>query len=93
MKHTHHCHCGLKSQLAKLRAGKLGLLGIIFIVGHLLFHVAECLVIPAIFMAASGNAAESAELSHEDLHETAITLVLPRSLNGLDLRAMRKVGK
>ncbi len=60
-KHLPGCHCGLKEQLKKFRAGKLGVLGGILIVGHLLFHVAECLVIPAIIIAFGGNAAETME--------------------------------
>ena len=72
MKHT-HCHCGLREQLSKFKAGKLGILGGILIIGHLLFHVAECLILPAIFLAASGNA-ESSETSEQllvlELQET-----------------------
>lgn len=73
MKHT-HCHCGLKEQLKKFRAGKLGLLGGALILGHLLFHVAECLVLPAIFLAVGSNAEgethPSSELSILALQET-----------------------
>lgn len=61
MKCRHSCHCGLKDQLRKMKAGKLGLLGSVLIVGHLLFHVAECLVIPAILIAANRQDAEAVQ--------------------------------
>lgn len=57
----HCCHCGLKSQLQKFKAGKLGLLGGILIVGHLLFHVAECLILPAVFIAFNHHDTEAVE--------------------------------
>lgn len=70
MKHS-HCHCGFKSQIKKLRAGKLGALGIFLVVGHLLFHVAECLIIPAIILAINRHDAEAIEeLSSQDIQET-----------------------
>lgn len=66
MKH-HHCRCGLHNQLKKFHAKKLGLLGVTLMVAHLLFHVVECLVLPAIIAGFSGHhdhnsaLAESAE--------------------------------
>ena len=53
MKH-HHCHCGLKAQVKKFRAKKLGLVGVVLMGLHILFHVVECLVLPAILVAFSG---------------------------------------
>ncbi len=71
MKHSKHCHCGLDGQIRKLRAGKLGILGGILLIGHLLFHVAECLVLPALLMAFSGKSAEAvSELDEATLQET-----------------------
>ncbi len=71
MKHLHHCHCGLRGQLQKLHAGQIGLLGSILLIGHLLFHVAECLVLPAILVALHGSEAEAAtELSPEEAEQT-----------------------
>lgn len=67
----HCCHCGLNTQIKKFRAGKLGIFGGILIVGHLLFHVAECLVLPAFIMAMHGNVAEAAELETNNIIETA----------------------
>lgn len=57
----HCCHCGLKSQLQKFKAGKLGLLGGFLIIGHLLFHVAECLILPAIIVAFNHHDVEAVE--------------------------------
>ena len=69
--HSHHCICGFKDQLHKFRAGQLGLLGGALIVGHLLFHVAEVLILPVIFVGFSGHHhSESHEASAEELLET-----------------------
>lgn len=51
----HRCHCGFKSQLAKLRAHKLGTLGVILFGLHILFHVVECLIVPAILVGVGGH--------------------------------------
>ncbi len=72
MKHSHHCHCGFSEKCQKFRAGKLGLLGGVLVVLHLLYHIAECLVLPAIFIAINGNSAEAAELSEPELTETTV---------------------
>jgi len=78
MRSHHHCHCGLKEQLKKFKAGKLGLLGGVLIVGHLLFHVAECLIIPAIIVALSHHEVEATdELSDSHLEETTFTTDFP----------------
>ncbi len=70
MKHC-HCHCHFNEQLKKFKAGKLGLLGIFLIVGHLLFHVAECLVIPVIIAALTRQDAEAIEeLAAPEVQET-----------------------
>ncbi len=94
MKHQ-HCHCHLREHLRDLKAGKLGLLGGVLIIGHLLFHVAECLVLPAIFMAANSNASESAaeslELTTAEIHETHThDLFSAFNLSGRDLTALTK---
>lgn len=54
----HHCHCGLERYLQRFRVRKFGALGIVLMVLHVLFHVAECLVFPAILVALGGRAAE-----------------------------------
>lgn len=73
-----HCHCGLHEQIKKFKAGKLGLLGGILIVGHLLFHVAECLVIPALLMAFNRQDVEAIEqLSLPETQETTYENILP----------------
>lgn len=85
MKH-HHCHCGLKEQLKKLKAGKLGLLGGILIIGHLLFHVVECLVLPVIFVGFTHDDAEAVtELDDDMLNQTTFSWQRPISLTGMDV--------
>ena len=54
----HHCHCGFRDHLKRFRAKKLGLAGGIFLVLHLLFHVAECLILPSILVGLGGHLAE-----------------------------------
>ena len=67
----HHCHCHFKDQFQKFKAGKLGLLGGVLIIGHLLFHVAECLILPSILVAFHLHDTEAAEeLSSEEAKET-----------------------
>ncbi len=45
-----HCHCGLEKTLERFHAKRFGIVGLVLIIGHLLFHVAECLVIPALIV-------------------------------------------
>lgn len=76
MKH-HHCHCGLHDQLKKFRARKLGLLGATLMVAHLLFHVVECLVLPALIVGFSGHHDHNSALAEgaEDTTSVASCLV------------------
>lgn len=80
----HHCHCGLKSQIKKFKAGKLGVFGGILIIGHLLFHVVECLALPTILMALHGNAAEATTSQVVDT-EIIIDTTIQNYLNFTDL--------
>ncbi len=67
----HCCHCGLKGQIKKFKAGKLGLLGGFLIIGHLLFHVAECLILPAFLISFHSHDAEATDsLTDEDYKTT-----------------------
>lgn len=54
----HHCHCGIDEHLRRLRGKKVGLLGLTLMGLHILFHVVECLVLPAAFIALGGHAVE-----------------------------------
>lgn len=51
----HHCHCGFKKHRDLSKGKRLGALGVTFMVLHLLYHVAECLILPAVFMAFSNH--------------------------------------
>lgn len=91
----HHCHCGFKKRHQLARGKKLGALGVAFMILHLLYHVAECLILPAVFMAWSGHSAEDAiaaeaenpetseqiELSMDDLGETSLPFTTPLYTN------------
>lgn len=68
----HRCHCGLGEKLHKLKAGKLGLLGGMLLVLHLLFHVAECLILPALLIALHDETAEASEISEQEAIELNI---------------------
>lgn len=80
MSHPHHPHCKLDEQVKKFKAGKLGLLGSLLIVGHLLFHVAECLIVPAIIVAIGHHdASASEELSSAELPQATFDPAWARS--------------
>ncbi len=70
--HEHsHCCCHFKEQLSKFKAGKLGLFGGFLIIAHLLFHVAECLILPAAFVAFHHRDVEAVgELDEQSFQET-----------------------
>lgn len=59
----HECHCGLNKHLKHLRAKKLGIVGAMLMLVHILFHVVECLILPAIIVGVTEQAtsAKSAE--------------------------------
>ena len=67
----HHRHCQLDEKIHQFKAGKLGLFGGAFLVLHLLFHVAEGLIVPAIIIVLHGEAA-TAETTELDEEETAV---------------------
>lgn len=54
----HHCHCGLEKHLERFRLKKFGVAGAILMILHILFHVVECLVLPAALVALGGHAVE-----------------------------------
>ncbi len=54
----HHCHCGFREHFKLFRARKIGFLGGAFLFLHLLFHVAECFILPSILVGLGGHLAE-----------------------------------
>lgn len=46
----HHCHCGFMKRHAHSKAKRLGVLGITLMVLHLLYHVAQLLILPTVFV-------------------------------------------
>lgn len=62
----HHCHCGFEKHRHLAKGKRLGALGIAFMVLHLLYHVAECLILPAVFMAFSNHSSDAASAASED---------------------------
>lgn len=64
-------HCHLCEHNAKIRAKNLGILGGLLIVLHLLFHVAELLLLPTLFAVFHHHGAEAlSELDDNNLTET-----------------------
>lgn len=49
----HSCHCGFEKHYKKLKARKLGKLGVLLVGLHLLYHVAECLILPTVLIGVS----------------------------------------
>ncbi len=73
MKHQHNCHCGFEKHLAKFKKGrKLGVFGIAFLGLHILWHVAECLVLPAIFVAFSHGHSQEDALANESYQSISV---------------------
>ncbi len=49
----HSCRCGFEKHCKKLKARKLGKLGVFLVGLHLLYHVAECLILPTVLIGVS----------------------------------------
>lgn len=69
----HHCHCGFFKRHAHFKAKRFGALGAVLMVLHLLYHVAECLVLPAIFVGLSHGHDDTAAVSDETYESLNIT--------------------
>lgn len=67
----HSCHCGFEKRHHLAKGKRLGLLGASLMVLHLLYHVAECLILPAIFMAWSGHHSEPAVAASDETTATS----------------------
>jgi cell division protein FtsX len=65
----HHCHCGFKKHHDLSKGKRLGALGVTFMILHLLYHVAECLILPAVFMAFSNHHDDTAVAVSETISE------------------------
>ena len=72
-----HCHCGFKAHLKTLKAGKLGFLGILLFGLHFLFHVVECLVLPAVLVGLGGHFTEAPAAALEQPQTAPTTVPLP----------------
>lgn len=79
MKHCEKCH--FEKHLHRLKVRKMGVVGVILMGLHILFHVIECLVLPSILVAFGGHlteepvAADSAEMTELDgLNTTGIDI-------------------
>lgn len=71
------CHCGFKSHLKSLKAGKLGFLGALFFGLHFLFHVVECLVLPAVLVGLGGHFTEAPVVALEQTQTAPAPAPLP----------------
>lgn len=72
-----HCHCGFKSHLKSLKAGKLGFLGALLFGLHFLFHVVECLVLPAVLVGLGGHFTEAPAVALEQTQTAPAPAPLP----------------
>lgn len=72
------CHCGLHEHL-KTGSKRLGLAGGVLFILHLLWHIAECLIIPALFTAVTHvvNAESLESPSVTIIQESSTTLLAP----------------
>ena len=83
MSHCEHCHSKLHRKFFQVK--RVGIVGAILVVLHLLFHLVEFLILPTVFVALGGHAAEapavavSEELSDEEspLSISPIPTILP----------------
>lgn len=96
-KHLEHCHCGFHRRLLRWRAGKkLGLLGVTLFTLHFLFHVVECLILPAILVGlhgqVTGNQALAASPEETKGSLNALTLDTETSVNWNFYQASEKLG-
>lgn len=67
-----HCHCGLREHFQSLRAKRLGAFGVVLMVLHILFHVVECLLIPALLVAFHHDEATSATVPDSDPQSASV---------------------
>ncbi len=51
----HHCKCGFEKHLSHFRFKRAGIIGVVLMGLHLLFHVVECLVLPSILLSFGGH--------------------------------------
>lgn len=72
-----HCHCGFRSHLKSLKAGKLGFLGALLFGLHFLFHVVECLVLPAVLVGLGGHFTEAPAVALEQTQTAPALAPLP----------------
>ena len=71
----HCCHCGFREHFSHFKTKKLGLLGGVLLILHLLWHVAECLILPALFVGTVNVAAKPQEHMTEDRPVLALPLL------------------
>lgn len=67
-RHT-ECHCGFDKHLSRLQAktGKrLGKIGAAIMIAHFLFHVIECLVLPAILVGFGSHVTQEDALAADE---------------------------
>lgn len=84
-KHQHHCRCGFEKRLSKVKqrknGKKLGMLGVSLFCLHILWHVAECLILPAVFVGIGGKVAgENVEAVENAPVVAEKTLIAPDEL-------------
>lgn len=77
MKHCEKCH--LEKYLGRLKVKKMGILGVVLMGAHVLFHVVECLILPSILVALGGHLAEEPAAAVEQSESAMISQVEAQS--------------
>ena len=83
MSHCDHCHSNFHRRLFRVR--RVGALGAILMVLHLLFHLVEFLVLPAALVAFGGHATEEPAVATSEDYD--LSNVHPISFPGQHLPA------
>lgn len=63
------CHCGLKEHFLHFRAKRLGIFGIFLMGLHILFHIVECLVLPALLVGLGNQVNTASEKENIGIQE------------------------
>lgn len=64
---------------------RFGMLGVVLMGLHILFHVIECLVLPSIFVALSSHLSEEQAMAANNDSEVVVNAGMPSYDDGIDI--------